>query len=138
MHRCQRGRYTCLLRLLLPVLLLGLSCVAAADSAWRFSDVSRVVAISDVHGAYDAFLRTLQASNVVDAEGHWEGADTHLVITGDLLDRGGDSRQVMDLLMRLENEAASAGGFVHVLLGNHEVICRVRGRGNTGRTGRVV
>ncbi len=122
MHQCHRGRYTSLLRLLLSVLLAGLSCAAAADSAWRFNDVSRVVAISDVHGAYDAFLRTLQVSNVVDAKAHWQGADTHLVITGDMLDRGADSRKVMDLLMRLEGEAAAAGGVVHVLLGNHEVM----------------
>jgi len=39
-----------------------------------------------------------------------------------LLDRGPDSRRVMDLIMRLAQQAASAGGQVHQLLGNHEVM----------------
>ena len=42
--------------------------------------------------------------------------------TGDLLDRGTDGRKVLDLLMRLEGEARKAGGRVHALLGNHEVM----------------
>ena len=41
---------------------------------------------------------------------------------GDLLDRGGDSRKVMDLLMRLQREASAAGGQMHVVLGNHEAM----------------
>ena len=45
-----------------------------------------------------------------------------MVFTGDLLDRGPGSRQVMDLIMRLEREAVRAGGQVHQLLGNHEVM----------------
>jgi hypothetical protein len=44
------------------------------------------------------------------------------VSLGDLLDRGPESRKALDLLMRLEGEAAAAGGAVHVLLGNHEVM----------------
>ena len=42
--------------------------------------------------------------------------------TGDYLDRGTDIRQVLDLLMRLEREAKSAGGQVIALLGNHELM----------------
>jgi hypothetical protein len=42
------------------------------------------------------------------------------VIVGDILDRGPRSRDAMDLLIRLEAEAQSAGGYVHVLIGNHE------------------
>src|SRR4249920_2247602 len=53
---------------------------------------------------------------------HWRGGASHLVSLGDLIDRGPGSRQVLDLLMRLEQEAQKAGGAVHVLLGNHEVM----------------
>ena len=40
--------------------------------------------------------------------------------TGDVLDRGADSRKIMDLLMKLEKQASKAGGHVHALIGNHE------------------
>ena len=48
------------------------------------------------------------------------GGEAHLVSLGDLLDRGNDSRAVMDLLMRLQEQAQQAGGRVHVVFGNHE------------------
>jgi len=95
--------------------------VAQADE-WHFSDVERIVAVSDIHGAYDALVATLQKSSVIDGGLAWSGGETHLVITGDLLDRGPDSRHVVNLIMRLEQEAARAGGQVHQLLGNHEVM----------------
>ena len=41
---------------------------------------------------------------------------------GDILDRGVETRPVLDLLMRLEKEARPAGGRVIVLLGNHDVM----------------
>jgi hypothetical protein len=104
--------------LLWPFLLLSL---AQADE-WHFSDVERIVAVSDIHGAYDALIETLQVADVIDEDLAWSGGKTHFVITGDLLDRGPDSRLVMDLIMRLEHEAPLAGGRVHQLIGNHEVM----------------
>ena len=95
--------------------------LALADD-WHFSNVKRIVAVGDVHGAYDAVVATLQKAAVIDNSLAWIGADTHLVFTGDLLDRGPDSRRVMDFIMRLEREATQAGGQVHLLLGNHEVM----------------
>jgi hypothetical protein len=89
---------------------------------WHYSNVDRIVAVGDVHGAYDALIETLQAADVLDDELDWSGGNTHLVFTGDLLDRGAQSRQVMDLVMRLEKPARRAGGRVHLLLGNHEVM----------------
>ncbi|HWM28606.1 MAG TPA: metallophosphoesterase [Woeseiaceae bacterium] len=96
--------------------------LCGSGAAWHFTDVGRVVAISDVHGAYAAMVRTLKSAEVLDEALAWRAGATHLVITGDILDRGPDSRQVMDLLMRLEGEAEEAGGRVHLLLGNHEIM----------------
>jgi hypothetical protein len=104
--------------LLLP---LVLSAGVQADQN-RWTGVSRVVAMSDPHGAYDAMVRTLTNAGIVDDKLAWSGGDTHLVITGDLVDRGADSRQIMDLVMRLEGEAPASGGMVHLTLGNHEVM----------------
>jgi len=87
-----------------------------------WSGVERVVAIGDVHGDYGRFVAVLQSAGLIDPEGNWTGGKSHLVQTGDMLDRGPDSRKVVDLLMRLEGQARSAGGDVHVLIGNHETM----------------
>ena len=57
---------------------------------------------------------------MLDAGLHWAGGSTHLVQLGDIVDRGDDSRKVLDLVRRLEKEAQAARGRLHLLLGNHE------------------
>lgn len=111
-------------RFLIAAVLALHSALAAADGApqVRFTGVDRVVAFADVHGAYEPLVAILKETGVVDASLHWSGGRTHLVGLGDLVDRGPDSRKAFDLLMRLEGEAAAAGGAVHQLLGNHEVM----------------
>ena len=88
----------------------------------RWHDVSRIVAFADVHGAYDELKALLKKTGVIDEQLRWTGGTTHLVSLGDLLDRGGQSREVLELLMRLEEEADLKGGRVHVVLGNHEIM----------------
>jgi calcineurin-like phosphoesterase family protein len=107
-----------ILRHLLLVLVI-MSPVALADD-WRVDDADRVVAIADIHGAYEAMVETLTNVGILDDELAWAGGTTHLVIVGDLVDRGPRSRDVMDLLMSIEDGAVAAGGYVHVLFGNHE------------------
>jgi hypothetical protein len=85
------------------------------------NDAERLVAVGDVHGAYDQFVAILRAAEITDADGHWAGGHTHFVQLGDVVDRGPDSRKALDLLMRLEREAEKEGGRVYPLLGNHEV-----------------
>lgn len=101
---------------------LWTAAAGAADPTWRWSGVERVVAFGDVHGAYRELVGLLQQTEVIDADLHWSGGQTHLVSLGDLVDRGPDSRAVMDLLMRLEAEAPLSGGDVHLVLGNHEAM----------------
>jgi hypothetical protein len=91
-----------------------------AEASW--SGVERVYAFADVHGAFEELTTLLRSAGIVDADLRWSGGRAHLVSTGDLLDRGADSRKVMDLLMRLQGEASAAGGRVHVVLGNHEAM----------------
>ena len=95
---------------------------AVAEDVCDINGVARVVAVGDVHGAYDNFVTVLRLAGLVDEKLHWSGARSRLVQVGDVLDRGADSRKAMDLLRRLEGEAAKAGGRVHALLGNHEVM----------------
>jgi len=93
-----------------------------ASSRWEWEGVDRIVALGDVHGRYDQLTSILQGTGLVDDQLRWTGEKDHLVLCGDLVDRGPDDRAVMDLARRLQKEADSAGGRVHVVLGNHEVM----------------
>jgi 3',5'-cyclic AMP phosphodiesterase CpdA len=94
----------------------GASVAAAGD----------VIAVGDLHGDRDATIAVLRLAGLVDTEGHWVGGGATLVQTGDVTDRGPDSRGVIALLRSLQVDAARAGGRVVPLLGNHEVM-NVRG-----------
>jgi hypothetical protein len=104
------------------ILLHAALAVAESGSPYRFDGADRIVVFADVHGAYDPLIAILRETGVIDASLHWSAGRTRLVGLGDLVDRGPDSRKVLDLLMRLEGEAAAAGGAVHQILGNHEVM----------------
>src|SRR6185295_17662986 len=93
--------------------------LAASQCEW--DNVERIVAVGDVHGAYDQYLEILKTAGVIDAGGRWSGGKTHFVQLGDIVDRGADSRKALDFNRRLEREAQAAGGHAHLLLGNHEV-----------------
>ena len=73
----------------------------------------RVYAIGDIHGRLDLFEQLLERIEADDAARGT--ADTRLVLLGDLIDRGADSRGVVERAMALMQ-----GGKVHVLAGNHE------------------
>ena len=110
----------------LPVvvaLLLSLAGAPFAQTAQcEFEGVERIVAVGDVHGAYDQLLPILRAAGIIDDRQRWVGGKTHFVQLGDVVDRGPDSRKVVDLYRRLESQASSAGGRVHYLMGNHEAM----------------
>jgi len=91
-----------------------------ADSVCNIQTTERIVAVGDIHGAFDNFVAILRAAQVIDNRSRWNGRRTVLVQTGDILDRGPDSRKAIDLLRRLERDAERAGGRVVSLLGNHE------------------
>jgi hypothetical protein len=82
----------------------------------------RIVAVGDIHGAFDQFVAILRAAGIMDNRNRWSGRKAVLVQTGDVLDRGPDSKKAIDLLRKLEREAQRAGGRVYVLLGNHELM----------------
>ena len=107
-------------RTFVALILASAPLFAWAEDSWK--GVDRIVAVGDVHGDLDAFVTVLRSAGVLDSRNRWSGGKTHLVQTGDVTDRGPDSRKVMDLLMALEKQARSTGGRVHTLLGNHETM----------------
>lgn len=81
----------------------------------------RIAAVSDVHGNLDGLVTLLRAHRVVDAKNDWSFGKGHLVVAGDVFDRGTRVAATFWLLRQLQEQARTAGGAVHVLLGNHEV-----------------
>jgi len=94
----------------------------ASDFPCDVRTTERIVAIGDVHGAYTQFVAILRAAGLIDQRDRWVGQKTVFVQTGDILDRGPDSRKAIDLIRRLERDAQRAGGRVYPLLGNHELM----------------
>jgi len=104
------------------LVLIALTAPVAYATSWEWEGVDRVIVLGDVHGAFDKMVTLLEGTGAVDSELAWSAGNDHLVFVGDLVDRGPHDRKVLDLVRRLQDEAAAAGGYVHVLLGNHEVM----------------
>jgi hypothetical protein len=110
--------------LILTALLIVLGHLACDDSSLGPPDEAapRIVAIGDLHGDLTAARRALSLAGAIDENDHWTGGDLILVQLGDILDRGDEEQAVIDLFCALAVEAAEAGGAVHVLNGNHELM----------------
>lgn len=78
--------------------------------------------VSDVHGHVEPLVEALTGAGLLDAGGAWSGGDARLSFLGDYFDRGPDGIAVVDLVRRLQEQAAAAGGLVEALIGNHEVL----------------
>lgn len=86
------------------------------------AEAPRIVVIGDLHGDLDATRRALLLGGAIDADDNWIGGELIVVQTGDRLDRGDDEQEILDLFEALRSSAAEAGGAVHALLGNHELM----------------
>jgi len=84
-----------------------------ADAVW---------VVGDPQGWLEPLRRVFGEIGLIGGDQHWTGGAATLVVAGDLVDRGPDGIGVIDLLMRLQVEAASVGGVVCVVIGNHDVI----------------
>ncbi|CAB9531408.1 serine threonine-protein phosphatase (Partial), partial [Seminavis robusta] len=86
----------------------------------------RLVCIGDVHGDFKALEEFLTIGGVYDANAshnnQWIGGNTILVQCGDVLDRGDQELLCFNLLTRLSQQAATQGGHVVLLWGNHEAM----------------
>ena len=82
-----------------------------------------IFALSDPHGGYEPLVRLLAANKLVDGMSadptkvRWTGGSSLLVIAGDLIDKGPQSLEVIDLIRSLEKQS---GGKVIATMGNHE------------------
>ena len=88
----------------------------------EFPKVKNLLVLSDIEGNFDALRKLLQANKVIDENFTWKFGDGHLVLTGDLFDRGQQVTEVLWFIYYLEEKAKTAGGYVHFILGNHEIM----------------
>ncbi len=101
---------------------LEVALALAIPTAARSASARRIVAVGDLHGDFSAWRDIARAAGLVDDRGRWIGGGAILVQTGDVVDRGPDSRRIIQDLMRLQREVPRAGGQVIALVGNHEAM----------------
>jgi hypothetical protein len=85
-----------------------------------FKNVSRIAALSDIHGQLDLAMSILNNNGIIDDHFNWAFGDGHLVIVGDIFDRGTKVTELLWFIYNLEQQAIEKGGMVHFVLGNHE------------------
>lgn len=83
---------------------------------------AQLLALSDIEGDFAAFKSILLGANVINKDFSWAFGKGHLVLVGDFFDRGLQVTECLWLIYKLETEARKAGGKVHFILGNHEVL----------------
>ena len=87
-----------------------------------YNGVDKFAAISDIHGQYDLFVQLLKNHKIIDSHLNWIYGKGHLVILGDIMDRGDKVTELLWLTYKLEKQAEKEGGKVHYMVGNHELM----------------
>jgi len=86
----------------------------------------RLVAIGDLHGDLGGTRAALRTAGAIDDKDQWIGRDLVIVQTGDVLDRGDDEQEILELIDRLDGDARKTGGALIMLDGNHELMNAAR------------
>ena len=92
------------------------------ESPTEYKTESKVIALSDIEGNFNAFSSFLIANKVIDKNFDWTFEDGHLVLVGDFMDRGLNVTQCLWLIYKLEHQAKLQNGKVHFIVGNHEAM----------------
>lgn len=87
-----------------------------------YTNPSKILALSDIEGNFNSLVRLLLKGRVIDRHYKWTFDDGHLVIVGDCFDRGEYVTECLWLIYSLEEKARREGGYVHFILGNHEIM----------------
>lgn len=77
--------------------------------------------IPDIHGDVVALINCLKRFDLVDDDGKWKGENVRVVLLGDLIDRGGHDKRVLETVIKLKEYVEETGGEFVCLLGNHEL-----------------
>ncbi len=100
--------------------------VRLADSLMNQKSVcimpEKLIAVSDIEGNFNALSSFLMSNKVIDEDYNWSYGKGSLVLNGDMVDRGNNVMSVLWLIYKLEYQSERAGGKVHFILGNHDVM----------------
>jgi hypothetical protein len=83
---------------------------------------SKLLAISDIEGNFNAFVDLLRLNHVIDDQYNWIFGQGHLALVGDFVDRGDQVTELLWFIYMLEEKAQAQGGYIHFILGNHEIM----------------
>lgn len=90
------------------------------EERWDYPQPDRIFALSDIECRFNEYISILQAGRVIDKNYNWIYGDGHLVVNGDLFNRGHDLMALLWLTYKLDYQSVEDGGKVHLILGNHE------------------
>ena len=95
---------------------------------------NKIIAIGDLHGDYQIFIKVLQMCNLINKNLDWIGKDTYVVQLGDTLDgkrpetaidsgflQESGEIEIIKFILVLDAQAKRKGGRVISLIGNHEL-----------------
>ena len=92
------------------------------NEKFDFSSPTNLFILSDLEGNFGAFRKLLQANKIITDDFQWQFNNGHLVLIGDFFDRGEQVTELLWFIYSLEEKAKAAGGYVHFILGNHEIM----------------
>ncbi|WP_074204352.1 metallophosphoesterase [Parasphingorhabdus marina] len=95
---------------------------SVSEPAEEVDRLPKIVALGDMHGDYVPYEALMRDAGLIDGDGNWSGDDTIFVQTGDIPDRGPDTRKIIESLQKLEKQAPLSGGKVIPMVGNHEAM----------------
>ena len=60
-----------------------------------FPNADKIFVVSNIHGQYEIFKDLLFANGIIDEDNSWILGDGHLVVTGDVFDRGTQGHEAL-------------------------------------------
>ncbi len=87
-----------------------------------YAEPENIFALSDIEGNFNVCINLLLQHGIINADLEWTFGKGHLVINGDVFDRGNHVTELLWLIYKLEDLAKADGGMVHLIIGNHETL----------------
>ncbi len=88
----------------------------------EYSRTKSVFVVSDIQANFKGFCQLLYKVKIIDRHFRWVFGDNHLVIAGDCFDGSKEVSECLWLIYSLEEKAKNEGGYVHLILGDNEIM----------------